>query len=102
MAAPTIERQSVGSTNNLFQGYWSHVEFRKGGNAAVAADCYYLGVIQEGVLELSREDTEYMGTTFPRVVELISPSSVGMKFSGQMDELYAGNLRIAIGLKPRS
>tara|TARA_Y100001968_G_scaffold302788_1_gene316399 strand:- start:585 stop:1127 length:543 start_codon:yes stop_codon:yes gene_type:complete len=65
--------------------------------AAAAANIFYLGAIQEGVLELSREDTEYMGTTFPRVVELISPASVGMRFSGQMDELYVGNLRIAIG-----
>ena len=97
MAAPQINKQSVGSTNNLFQGYWSHVEFRKGGMNAQAADVFYLGVIQEGVLELSREDTEYMGTTFPRVVELISPASVGMRFSGQMDELYVGNLKIALG-----
>ena len=81
----SIGKQSVGSTNNLFQGYWSHVEFRKGGflQTASAYDAtakdMYLGVVQEGVLEVSREDNEYLGTTFPRVIELLSPAQVGMR-----------------------
>ena len=101
-----IGKQSVGSTANLFQGYWSHVEFRPGTAASRIADhggyvnptnARYLGVVQEGVLEISREDVEYLGTTFPRVVELLTPSQMGMKFSGQLDELHISNMRIAVG-----
>ena len=71
-----IGKQSVGSVSNLFQGYWSHVEFRPGGFSETAT-ARYLGVVQEGVLEVSREDVEYMGTTFPRVVEVLTPSQMG-------------------------
>ena len=101
-----IGKQSVGSTANLFQGYWSHVEFRPGtaadrdtnhGGYASPDNARYLGVVQEGVLEISREDVEYLGTTFPRVVELLTPSQMGMKFSGQLDELHVSNMRIAVG-----
>ena len=91
-----IGKQSVGSTTNLFQGYWSHVEFQPGGHAGGNTP-RYLGVVQEGVLEVSREDVEYMGTTFPRVVELLTPSQMGMKFSGQIDELHQSNMLIAAG-----
>ena len=99
----SIGKQSVGSTSNLFQGYWSHVEFRKGGYAQgttkynAANKDVYLGVVQEGVLEVSREDNEYMGTTFPRVIELLSPAQVGMKFSGEVGELHKTNLRLMVG-----
>jgi len=99
----SIGKQSVGSTSNLFQGYFSHVEFRKGGydQAATsydpAANDMYLGVFQEGVLEVSREDSEYLGTLFPRVVELLSPTQVGMKFSGEMAELHKNNLHLMVG-----
>tara|TARA_Y100001937_G_C7135562_1_gene339800 strand:- start:368 stop:1000 length:633 start_codon:yes stop_codon:yes gene_type:complete len=92
-----IGKQSVGSTTNLFQGYWSHVEFRPGGYDVAEATKRYLGVVQEGVLEVSREDVEYMGTTFPRVVELLTPSQMGMKFSGQIDELHQTNMLLAVG-----
>jgi hypothetical protein len=90
-----IGKQSVGSTANLFQGYWSHVEFRPGGYDS--ANARYLGVVQEGVLEVSREDVEYMGTTFPRVIEVLTPSQMGMKFSGQLDELTHTNMLIGVG-----
>ena len=101
-----IGKQSVGSTANLFQGYWSHVEFRPNTAADRVADhggyadpnnARYLGVVQEGVLEISREDVEYLGTSFPRVVELLTPSQMGMKFSGQLDELHLSNMKIAVG-----
>jgi hypothetical protein len=98
-----IGATSVGSTANLFQGYWSHVEFRQGGydQAAPKYDAakkdMYLGVVQEGVLEVSREDNEYMGTQFPRVIELLSPASVGLKFSGEIGELHENNLHLMLG-----
>ncbi len=99
----SIGKQSVGSTTNLFQGYWSHVEFRKGGYDQAASEYdatakdMYLGVAQEGALEISREDAEYMGTLFPRVVELLSPTSVGMTFSANLAELHKNNLSLMVG-----
>lgn len=99
----SIGKQSVGSTTNLFQGYWSHVEFRKGGYdpAGSSYDAsnkdMYLGVAQEGALEVSREDAEYMGTLFPRVVELLSPTQVGMTFSANLAELHKNNLALMVG-----
>lgn len=97
---PITGKQSVGSVSNLFQGYWSQVSFQHGGLVKAGTSNKYLGVVQEGSLEISREDAEYMGTTFPRVMELISPAQVGMSFSGQLDELHHRNLQIAAGLKP--
>ena len=99
---PITGKQSVGSVSNLFQGYWSQVSFQHGGLVKANTSEKYLGVVQEGSLEISREDAEYMGTTFPRVMELISPAQVGMSFSGQMDELHHRNLQIAAGIKPAS
>tara|TARA_Y100000114_G_C11763344_1_gene331253 strand:+ start:4382 stop:5059 length:678 start_codon:yes stop_codon:yes gene_type:complete len=92
--------QSVLSTTDLFQGFWSHVDVVKGGFKPKVAhnnEIHYLGVVNEGALEISREDTEFLGTTFPQVVELLTPSQVGMKFSGQLAELQKVNLRLAIG-----
>jgi len=94
-----IGAQSVLSTSNLFQGFWSHVDVVKGGFAS-GNDVFYLGVVNEGVLEVSREDVEFMGTTFPQVVELLTPSQVGMKFSGEIAELTKANLHLAIDGDP--
>ena len=111
MAAPSFPQppytkmgvQSTGSTANLFQGYWSHVEFRKGGYT-VGSGKYdannvevYLGVVNEGALEVSREDNEFLGTMFPRVVELLTPAQVGMSFSGEIAEIHKGNLHLMTG-----
>ena len=87
--------QSVLNTSNLFQGFWSHVDVCKDGFDSGNSP-FYLGVVNEGVLEISREDTEFLGTTFPQVVELLTPSQVGMKFSGEIAELTKFNMHLAI------
>jgi len=102
----TMGKQSVLSTSNLFQGFWSHVDVKKGGfdstgnSYDATAPIMYLGVVPEGVLEISREDTEFLGTNFPQTVELLTPSQVGMKFSGEIAELHKLNLHLAIGDDP--
>ena len=104
----TMGAQSVLSTSNLFQGFWSHVDVKKGGfdpagnSYDAGSPIMYLGVVPEGALEISREDTEFMGTNFPQTVELLTPSQVGMKFSGEIAELHALNLHLAIGDDPYS
>lgn len=105
----TIGAQSVLSTSNLFQGFWSHVDVKKGGFVMGAGTAFdpaspvmYLGVVPEGALEISREDTEFLGTNFPQTVELLTPSQVGMKFSGEIAEMHKLNLHLAIGDDPYS
>ncbi|MEC7116517.1 MAG: hypothetical protein VXW76_08155 [Actinomycetota bacterium] len=96
----TLGTQSVRSTADLFQGFWSRVDVCKGGfpgESNNAGTPFYLGLVQEGALEISREDTELLGTQFPQVVELLTPSQVGMKFSGNFAEFNKHNLRLAIG-----
>ncbi len=99
-------QQSVLSTSNLFQGFWSAVDVKKGGfdPAGTAYDAtapiMYLGVVPEGALEISREDTEFLGTNFPQTVELLTPSQVGMKFSGEIAEMHKLNLHLSIGDDP--
>ena len=106
MPYSSMGAQSVLSTSNLFQGFWSHVDVKKGGfdpagSAYVdGSPIMYLGVVPEGALEISREDTEFMGTNFPQTVELLTPSQVGMKFSGEIAELHKLNLHLAIGDDP--
>lgn len=93
----TMGAQSVLSTSNLFQGFWSHVDVVKDGFKLTGQNApFYLGVVNEGALEVSREDTEFLGTTFPQVVELVTPTQVGMKFSGEIAELMKSNLHLAI------
>lgn len=93
-----IGSQSVEKAANLFFGYWSHASVVQ--DPLGAATAYYLGVVQEGVLEISREDAEYLGTTFPRRVEVIVPQRAGMKFSGRLDELHKRNLHLLVGNLP--
>lgn len=87
-----IGSQSVDSTSNMFAGFWSHVHVTQD-PMGTPVD-YYLGVAQEGVLEISREDSEYLGTTFPQRVELILPQKAGMKFSCRLDEIHKQNLHL--------
>jgi len=97
---PVLSGQGTVSTDNFFLGFWSKISFFEdplGLNTE-----YLLGSVQEGVLEISREDTEHLSTLFPRTVDFISPSQVGMSFSGQMEELQRNNLRLALGQSPQA
>lgn len=93
-----IGTQSLDKAANLFYGDWSHVEVVQ--DPTGVATSYYLGLVTEGVLEISREDAEVLGTTFPRRVEVIVPQRVGMRFSGQMNELHKQNLHLLLGNLP--
>lgn len=96
-----IGQQSLDSSSNLFVGFWSHGHIVEDplGTAGGPTE-YYLGIIKEGVLEISREDSEYLGTTFPQRIELIVPQRSGMKFSGRLDELHKRNLHLLNGALP--
>ena len=93
-----IGDQSLESVTNLFYGQWSHVELIV--DPLGAATSYYMGMVEEGVLEISREDVEIMGTTFPQRLEVMVPTRAGMKFTGQVDELHKENLHFMLGDLP--
>ena len=93
-----IGTQSMEHSANLFVGFWSHVEVVQ--DPLGVATSYYLGQINDGVLEISREDAEILGTTFPQRVEVILAQRAGMKFSGTMIELHKANLHLLLGNLP--
>lgn len=94
----SLTNQGTISSDNFFLGFWSKVTFIE--DPLLLATCFLLGSIQEGVLEISREDVEHLSTLFPRTVDFISPAQVGMSFTGQMEELHRNNLRLALGQLP--
>lgn len=93
-----IGQQSVASTSNLFFGFWSHLEAIQ--DPLGSPTSYYLGVGQDAVLEISREDAEYLGTTFPQRVEIVIPQRAGMKMTGRFDEITAPLLHLLVGNLP--
>ena len=97
---PVLSGQGTVSTDNFFLGFWSKITFQL--EPLAWGTVFALGSVQEGVLEISREDTEHLSTLFPRTVDFISPSQVGMSFSGQMEELQRNNLRLALGQSPQA
>lgn len=95
-----IGQQSTDKVANLFYGFWSHVEVVE--TPTTTPTSFYLGHIAEAVLEVTREDTEFLGTTFPQRVEVIIPQRAGMRFTGQMSELHRRNLNLLFGNLPSS
>jgi len=96
-----IGQQSLDKSTNLFLGFWSHVSVTQTPVPGPGTN-YYLGLVTEGALEISREDAELLGTTFPQRVELMIPTRSGMKFSGQLAELHKRNLHLLLGNLPNS
>jgi len=76
---------------SLLLGDWSEVFAESGGNA------YRIGNVPEGVLEVGREFIEHVDTSFPRTVDLVIPSKVWMKFSGQVEEVHQQNVSWLLG-----
>jgi len=93
-----LPNQGAINTDNYWQGFWSRVRFIE--DPLVAATTFNIGSVQEGVLEVSREDTDHLSTLFPRTVDFISPAQVGMTYTGNMEEIHRNNLRLALGQLP--
>lgn len=93
-----IGSQSLDKATNLFYGTWSHVSVVE--DPLGAATNYYLGLVPEGVIEVSREDAVVLGTTFPQRTEVIVPQQAGMRFTGQLNELHKANLHLLLGNLP--
>lgn len=72
-------------------GSWDEV-------VAVAGGANYsLGCVQDGVLEVSREYYRHQDNQFPRKMDMVIPTSVGMKFTGKVEELNSQNVALLLG-----
>jgi hypothetical protein len=58
---------------------------------------YSLGCVQDGVLEVSREYYRHQDNQFPRKMDMVIPTTVGMKFTGKVEEMNNQNVAMLIG-----
>lgn len=83
--------------NAILIGDWSElsVEF------PIASGIWLLlGNAPEGALEVSKEIYDHVSTAFPRRVDLRVPVRTDMKFTAQIEELHAENIRLILGQAP--
>lgn len=86
------------SVDDYFIGDWDYVQFVVDPLGTPAE--YLLGMTVDASLEITREDYEHQGNTFPRVVDFTAVVSVGMTFSATFQEWSLNNLALAIGQDP--
>lgn len=90
-----------GKTNEAILGDWETlVAIEDPLNTAMMRTEHYMGAVREGTLDVTREDTQIFGTTFPRTVEYTLATSVQMSFSGQLAQLNRTTANIVLGLSP--
>lgn len=90
--------ESLQNVSNLFYGDWSHVELIR--DPVGVPVPHYMGLVQDAALEISREDSEVLGTTFPRFAEVIVAATAGMQFTGTVNELHLENVNFMMGNLP--
>lgn len=59
-----------------------------------------IGNAPEGVLEITKEIYDHISTAFPRRVDLRVPVKADMKFTAQIEEIHAENIRLILGQAP--
>lgn len=92
-----------GKTNEALLGDWETLEAIEDPlNTNSMLTRHYLGPVREGSLEVTREDTQIFGTTFPRTVEYTLATSVQMSFTGQLATLNRMNANVILGFSPSS
>ena len=88
---PTWTEEGSVDENAILVGDWSEII------ATITTTDYLLGNCPEGALEISHEYYEHVSTSFPRTVDLVIPTRVGMKFSGNLEELHRENVSLLVG-----
>lgn len=83
--------------NSILVGDWSElsVEYPIGSDTWL-----YIGNAPEGALEVSQEVYDHVSTAFPRKVDLRVPVRTDMKFTAQLEEIHAENIRLILGQAP--
>jgi hypothetical protein len=89
--------EGTNDVTSIVVGSWSEimVEF-----PALSGTWLPLGNCPNGVVEISKEDYLHEGTGFPRKTDLVVPIRAGMKFTGEIQEINAENVRTILGMDP--
>lgn len=83
--------------NAIIVGDWAELALE----FPIASDNWlYIGNAPEGVLEASQEVYDHVSTSFPRKVDLRIPVRSDMKFTAQIEEVHAENIRLVLGQAP--
>jgi len=83
--------------NSIMVGDWSEVSVEY----PIGSDNWLLvGNAPEGALEISKENFDHVGTSFPRTIDLRIPIRVDMKFTAVLEEIYSQNIRLILGQDP--
>jgi len=83
--------------SSIMVGDWSEVAVEY----PIGSDIWLLlGNAPEGALEISKEIYDHVSTAFPRTVDLRIPIKTEMKFTAQLEEIYAQNIRLILGQEP--
>jgi len=77
--------------SSILVGEWPYIGIVDG-----AAE-YELGNAPDCQLEVNREDFQFVTTAWPKTVALTVMTSIGMRFSGNLNEMHKVNLHILAG-----
>lgn len=80
--------------NAIMLGDWEEIVVIRGGVS------HFIGSVKEGMLEIPKEFYDHISTCWPRKKDLRLPVSIGMKFSGKLEEINSDNLKILLGQDP--
>lgn len=89
---PSFTHEGTYKANAVVVGDWAEITV-----TPLAGSALYVGSSKNGVLTVSREVYEHIGTSFPRMVDLRVTLSVGMKYEGDLEEIHAENLALVTG-----
>jgi hypothetical protein len=83
--------------SSIMVGDWSEVavEYPIGSN-----NWLLVGNAPEAAFEVTKEIYDHISTAFPRTVDLRIPVRTDMKFTAQLEEIYAQNIRLILGQDP--
>jgi len=89
---PSFTHEGTYAQNALVVGDWAEVTA-----TPLAGSALYVGSSKNGVLSISREVYEHVGTSFPRMVDMRVTLSVGMRYEGDLEEVHAENIALVTG-----
>lgn len=94
-------QQSFANTDQVLLGQWSHVRLEVDPlNINAMFSSHYMGAVRDAAFEMTREDQEIRGTTFPSAVAFVVSTTVGISFTGNFAEAGAVQLNSILGNLP--
>ena len=89
---PSFVNEGTFKENALVVGDWAQVTVKP-----LAGSLLYIGSSKNGVLTITRDIYEHVGTSFPRRVDMRVTISIGMTYEGDLEEVHAENLALVTG-----